>query len=320
MSTNCGRGASSSAQTRTPSSFENADAARGSLEVRGNKYTELTAADLEWGDTYIGFRRPPLPSMGNIRWVHCTGAGVDSWLYPTELPREILLTRTAESFGPMIAEWALARALAFSQELHDLAARQRDHPWAPRDVKMIRGTTAVVVGTGDVGTHTAKLFSALGCRVVGVSRSGARRSLGVRRGSPGQRVGRGRPQADWLILALPHTVETRRLVSRGVLSLCRGAVLINAGRGIVVDEGAIPEALDRGWLRGAALDVFEVEPLPSTSPLWDDPRVMISPHSSGPTTIDGAVSGFLECLADVERGVCRRARSIGSGSTERRVG
>ena len=88
-----------------------------------------------------------------------------------------------------------------------------------------------------------------------------------------------------------------------MLSLCRGAVLINAGRGIVVDEAAIPEALDRGWLRGAALDVFEVEPLPSTSPLWDDPRVMISPHISGPTTIDGAVSGFLECLADVERGV-----------------
>ena len=84
-------------------------AARGLLEVRGNKYAELTAADLDWGDTYIGFRRPPLPSMGNIRWVHCTGAGVDSWLYPTELPREILLTRTAESFGPMIAEWALAR-------------------------------------------------------------------------------------------------------------------------------------------------------------------------------------------------------------------
>ena len=83
MSNVSGRGASSSARTRTPSSRRRSRAARGSLEVRGNKYTELTAADLEWGDTYIGFRRPPLPSMGNIRWVHCTGAGVDSWLYPT---------------------------------------------------------------------------------------------------------------------------------------------------------------------------------------------------------------------------------------------
>src|SRR3954469_1588840 len=74
-------------------------AARPDLEVRGAKYTDLTADDLAWGDTYLGFRRPPLPSMGNIRWVHCTGAGVDSWLMPVELPREILLTRTSESFG-----------------------------------------------------------------------------------------------------------------------------------------------------------------------------------------------------------------------------
>lgn len=277
-------------------------AACGSMEVRGNKYTELTPDDLAWGDTYIGFRRPPLPTMGNIRWVHCTGAGVDSWLYPTELPRDILLTRTAESFGPMIAEWALARALAFSQELQDLAAKQREHLWAPRDVKMIRGTTAVVVGTGDVGTHTAKLFAALGCRVIGVSRSGRADPVVFAEAHPVSALREIAPRADWLILALPHTVETRGLISRDVLSLCRGAVLINAGRGIVVDEAAIPDALDRGWLRGAALDVFEVEPLPSTSPLWDDPRVIISPHSSGPTTIDGAVSGFLECLAEVERG------------------
>ena len=75
-------------------------AARPDLETRGAKYTEISADDLEWGDTYVGFRRPPLPSMGKIRWVHCTGAGVDSWLMPVELPREILLTRTSESFGP----------------------------------------------------------------------------------------------------------------------------------------------------------------------------------------------------------------------------
>src|ERR1043165_3801920 len=98
--------------------------ARPDLAIRGNKYTELTENDLEWADTYVGFRRPPLPSMGNIRWVHCTGAGVDSWLYPAELPREILLTRTSESFGPMIAEWAIARALAFNQRILMLAERQ----------------------------------------------------------------------------------------------------------------------------------------------------------------------------------------------------
>ena len=77
---------------------------------------------------------------------------------------------------------------------------------------------------------------------------------------------------------------------------------MNAGRGAVVDESLIPEALDKGWLRGAALDVFDVEPLPQESPLWDDPRVVISPHISGPTTPVAALDGFIECLVALERG------------------
>src|ERR1051325_2154200 len=117
--------------------------ARPDLAIRGNKYTELTEDDLEWGDTYVGFRRPPLPSMGNIRWVHCTGAGVDSWLYPVELPRDILLTRTSESFGPAIAEWALARALAFTQRLAEFAEAQTRREWGGSDPSLMRGTTAV---------------------------------------------------------------------------------------------------------------------------------------------------------------------------------
>ena len=149
-------------------------AQRSDLEIRGSIYTDVTADDLLWADTYIGFRRPPLPAMGNVTWVHCTGAGVDSWLHPVELPRHILLTRTSESFGTYIAEWALARALAFRQQIIDLAERQRKHEWAPsaRDVGYIRGSRAVVVGTGDVGSKIARLFSALGAQVHGVSRSG----------------------------------------------------------------------------------------------------------------------------------------------------
>lgn len=275
---------------------------RPELEIRGKRFTDVTAGDLEWGEVYVGFKRPPLPTMGNIKWVHCTGAGVDAWLYPVELPRDILLTRTSESFGPMIAEWALARALAFSQQLVDLAQCQRLHRWAPRDLSLLRGTTAVVVGAGDVGTHIGRLFNALGCRVYGVSRSGE--------GDPSVFYATAQVSAlkdvvavaDWLILTLPLTAATDGLINRDVLAACRGAVLINAGRGAVVDEAAIPEALDNGWLDGAALDVFQVEPLPLESPLWTDTRVMISPHISGLTTVEGAAKGFLECLESLERG------------------
>lgn len=277
-------------------------ALRPDLEIRGNVYTAITSDDLEWADTYMGFRRPPLPpTMGSVRWVHCTGAGVDSWLYPNELPRDILLTRTSESFGVYIAEWALSRALAFRQQILDLADCQRRHEWAPRDIGYVRGSRAIVVGTGDVGGHIARLFSALGAECVGVSRSGrgGGEFAATHAVSALQRlVG----NADWLIVALPLTSDSRGLIGRDILSACRGAVLMNAGRGAVIDESLIPEALDRGWISGALLDVFETEPLPKESPLWDDKRVMISPHISGLTTPEGAVDGFIECLEEIEAG------------------
>ena len=277
-------------------------AARSDLEIRGNAYTDVTADDLAWADTYIGFRRPPLPTMGSVKWVHCTGAGVDAWLHPNELPREILLTRTSESFGTYIAEWALARALAWRQGLFELAEHQRRHEWSPRDAGYIRGSGAVIVGTGDVGSHIARLFSAVGAEVRGVSRSGSRDSEAFVSVSSVSKLRELAAAADWLIVTVPLTSETRGLIGREILSACRGAVLMNAGRGAVVDEAVIPEALDNGWLSAAILDVFTVEPLPASSPLWDDHRVIISPHSSGPTTVDGAIEGFLECLEEIERG------------------
>ena len=275
---------------------------RGDLELRGSKYTDVTADDLLWADTYLGFKRPPLPTMGNVRWVHCTGAGVDAWLHPEPLPREILLTRTSEPFGRSIAEWTLARALAFRQQLLALAECQRRHEWAPREVGVLRGSRAVVVGTGDIGSSIARLFTALGAEVHGVSRSGGGDGAVFASLSTVSELPRLVTNADWLIVTVPLTSRTRGLIGREVLSACRGAVLINTGRGEVVDESLLPEALDAGWLAGAALDVFAVEPLPAGSPLWDDARVMISPHMSGLTTVEGAVAGFFECLADIDQG------------------
>jgi len=278
-------------------------ALRPALECRGALHTDVTAADLAWADTYVGFKRPPAAAtMGGVRWVHCTGAGVDSWLSPVALDRDILLTRTPESFGPAIAEWAVARVFAFQQQLADLAAAQHEGRWAPRDIARVAGTHAVAIGTGDVGGAVATSLAALGVTVTGVSRTGrsthpAFRAVHPVRALPGL-VG----DAQWIVLTLPDTPATRGLLSRDIMSRCRGAHLLNAGRGSVVDEGALPEALDRGWLRGVALDVFAVEPLPATSPLWSHPRVMISPHCSGRTTVSGAVDGFLECVALLEQG------------------
>lgn len=278
-------------------------ARRADFEFRGAKHTEVTADDLAWGDTYIGFRRPPgATTMGNVRWVHCTGAGVDSWLSPVELDRAILLTRTPESFGPAIAEWVVARVLAVQQQLRSLADAQHAHRWAPRDIALVTGTRALVVGTGDIGSAVAMKLGSLGVEVTGVSRTGHGDHRVFRAVHPVETLSERVADADWIVLTVPATPGTRGLFSREVMACCRGAVLLSAGRGSVVDEAALLEALDNGCLRGAAFDVFATEPLPATSPLWTHPRMMVSPHCSGRTTVEGAVGGFLECLELLERG------------------
>ena len=279
---------------------------RPELELRGAMAAELTAADMEWAEAYIGFRPPSRAPLGNIRWAHCTGAGVDAWLYPKEISRDILLTRTSESFGPMIAEWVIARMLAFSQELPALAAAQRERRWAPRDIPRLAGSKALIVGLGDIGRSIAHFLQVFDVEVDAVTRTGQTDSPVLRSVQPIDALPRLVGDVRWLIVTLPLTRESHHLIDREVLSRCENAILINTGRGAVIDEAVIPEALSAGWLAGAALDVFETEPLPPASPLWSDPRVMMSPHISGRTTVAGAGDGFLECLAALERGVLPR--------------
>lgn len=280
-------------------------AARPDLDFRAVPQRELTPEDLAWADVYVGFRRPPTESWGRVRWIHSIGAGVDGFVFRRPLPDGILLTRSAEDFGPAIAEWCVARALAENQYLLALAESQRQRRWGlesgVRDPVLLSGQRVLVLGTGMVGRGIARLFRAMGCRVDGLSR----------RGEPVEPFGRCAPAAsfaaevhgaDWLVLAVPLTEETWHFLNRDRLAQCGGTYLMNVGRGAVIDEAALPEALDRGWIRGAALDVFEVEPLPAESPLWSHPRVVISPHNSGPSTVSATGQGFLECLAALERG------------------
>ncbi len=273
------------------------------VEIRHAEPEAITPADLTWADSYIGFRRPvQLKTMGNVQWVHSTGAGVDGWLNGPALEPGLLLTRSPELFGPMIAEWAVARIFAIQLQLVPLLAAQRERRWAHGDIPRVAGTRALLVGTGDIGRSIATALASLGVHVTGVCRSGrsdhpAFQAVHAIEALP-ELVG----AADWIICSLPDTPATRGLMSRALLSRCRGAVLLNAGRGAVVDEPAIPEALDSGWLRAAALDVFAEEPLPPSSPLWQDPRVLISPHVSGLTTVEGAGDGFIECREQLARG------------------
>lgn len=271
------------------------------IEIRTADRNTLTATELAWADAYTGFRPPPDADLDGVAWVHCTGAGVDAFLFRRRFPAGTLLTRTDEPFGAQIGEWAASRVLAVAQGIVPYREDQRARRWAPKEVRTVRGTRALVLGTGEVGRGVAAALIALGCQVHGISRSGAP-CPPFASVLPVDALGDAVVQAQWIVLTLPLTEATWHLVDETILARCRGAVLLNAGRGALVDEAAILPALDAGHLSAAALDVFEVEPLPAGSPLWEDPRVLVSPHVAGLTTVAGAGASFLRVYQDLAAG------------------
>jgi D-2-hydroxyacid dehydrogenase (NADP+) len=276
-------------------------AARPKIEFRVRGPKELSAADIAWAEALIGFRPPQHLEVRGPQWIHGSGAGVDAWLFRREFPAGVLLTRTNQPFGTMIGEYCVARALAERQKMIPLYEQQRSSSWEYQTIPLVRGTRALIVGTGEVGRGIAERFKGLGAEVDGVSLGGKARApfgqVWARRHLHDALEG-----ADWVILAAPLTESSWHMIGAAELALMGGAYLINVGRGALVDEAAIIPALERRQIRGAALDVFEVEPLPATSPLWQHPKVLISPHISGITSVAGATAGFLHALEALERG------------------
>ena len=228
----------------------------------------MTEADVAWAEVFVGFRPPKVGTWRELPWVHCIGAGVDAWAFRTGLSPRTLLTRTSEDFGPQMGEYCLSRALAVTQRLRHLESEQRARSWKPKHPRADPRYSSADRRDRDVGCGDRPGIPGLGSVVDGVSRSGQAREPFAPGVSSIAGFGDAVAGAQWLVLACPLTEETFHLLNRDRLSACGGAYLVNVGRGALVDEEALPEALDQKWLSGAALDVFEREPLPEESPLW----------------------------------------------------
>lgn len=276
-------------------------AARPKIEFRAIAPQDLTPGDIAWAGAMVAFRPPKHLEVRGPTWIHGSGAGVDAWLFRREFPKDVLLTRTNQPFGPMIGEYCMARALAERQRIIPFYEAQRAGSWEMEGVPLVAETRALVVGTGEVGRGIAARFHALGVTVDGVS-SGGSAVHPFARVFARRHLHDALKGADWLILAAPLTEATFHMIGAEEFKAAKGGYLINVGRGALVDEAAIIPALDAGHLRGAALDVFETEPLPTDSPLWKHPKVLVSPHISGLTSVEGATAGFLHALEALERG------------------
>lgn len=230
--------------------------------------------------------RRAVRTNSRLRWVHTTPAGGGSQVRAAQLADDELQRITFTTSGGVhaepLAEFAVFGVLAGTQNLSQLLRDQHAHTWgARRPVPLVANQRVAVVGLGGIGRAVARKLNALGCKVVGVHRRTVE-AEGVASIVPPDRLGDLLPGVDAVVLCLPATDATRRMLSRELLArVKRGITVVNVGRGITVDEQALIEALEDGRVGFAALDVFEREPLPTDSRLWDLPNVVVSPHNAG---------------------------------------
>ncbi len=239
-----------------------------------------------------------LATAPQLRWIHTASAGVDGLLTDDLRQRGITLTNSAGVHAIPIAEWVLHALLMIVKRGRELIAAQAEQRWSDESFDELGGKTLLVYGAGGIGAEIARRAAAFDMQLWGVNRSG--------RAVPHfDRVVRDAewrsllPQADYLVLAAPYTPATHHVIAAETLrQLPAHAWLINVARGGLVDEPDLIEALTAGTLAGAALDTFEQEPLPRTSPLWMFPNVLISPHRSGssPRSNDRVVDCFIANL------------------------
>ena len=275
--------------------------------------TVISARTLEdipdevWAETNILYTWNILPEPGkapNLKWIQFKSAGIDRYVdHPVLKNLEIVATTSSGVITSQIAEYAMMAMLAFGQKLPSLRANQRERKWPERDEKWqtllpveLRYSTVGVLGYGSIGRQVARLLQPFGATVLAVKKDVmhpedfgyAQEGMGDPHGDffqrlyPIEALHSMLGECDFVVAALPLTDDTQHILDAAALqAMKKSAYLINVGRGALINQDALITALEAKQIAGAALDVFEEEPLPEDSPLWEMENVIISPHVSG---------------------------------------
>ena len=271
--------------------------------------TEIPQTNYD-ADIIYGFAPSIVKTSKNLKWLCVPWAGVDSLMVPGYFANEdCLLTNAAGAYGVSIAEHMIAVSLVMMRRLDEFLEETRGGQWLkPRAQRSLKDCRITVLGTGDIGTtfaNRAKAFEP--ASIIGVCRSGKSSAQVYDKVLPVSELDSVLSETDLLAMSLPATPETRGILSRERLALLpEGAYIVNVGRGSAIDEEALADALDSGHLAGAALDVFQTEPLPEGNRLWKTKKLVITPHVAGnmtlPYTKDKNVEMFLEDLKNFTEG------------------
>jgi len=250
-----------------------------------------------------GTSNPPLlsaaiPPAKRARWIHSLWTGVDNVLSPEVLASPLPLTNGRGVFRRPLAEWSIGAMLYFAYRMRRMIRQQQAGVWEAFTTEEIQGKTLGIVGYGGIGSTAAELARPFGVRIVALRR---RPELfeqnGVDQSFAPAEINRLMAASDYVLLAAPLTGETRGMIgAQQIAAMKPTGVLINVGRGAVVDEPALVQALETGKIRGAALDVFAVEPLPAGHPFYRLENVLLSPHTAD--HVQDFIHLAVECFLD----------------------
>jgi phosphoglycerate dehydrogenase-like enzyme len=235
-------------------------------------------------DAFYGRIRPEwLAAAPRLRWIQSPVAGLEHSMFPELVASPVTLTNMRGIYSDHIADHAYALLLALARGLPQFMRRQARHEWSTKEVRVVHlpDATLGIVGLGGIGRELARRAKTSGMTVLAVDARPGERPTEVDELWSTDRLRELLQRADFVAVCAPHTPETERLIDREKLAWMKPtACLINISRGVIVELAALTEALQQGRLAGAALDVFEKEPLPADHPLWDMENVLITPHAA----------------------------------------
>ena len=240
----------------------------------------------------ISLRPEQLAATRKLRWVHAPSAAVHQLLFPELIESDVVVTNSREVHGPVVAEHVMALLFALAKKLPQAVRFQQERVWGQEAIwkdgahpRELAGATVGLIGVGSIGGRVAQMASALGMRVIAVREHVEKgKPDGMDAIFPPSAINEMIRQSDFIILAAPLIAGTQGLINAERLAAMKPeACLINVGRGAQVDEAALVDALRSRRIAGAALDVFEREPLPADSPLWSVENLLITPHTAGLT-------------------------------------
>jgi phosphoglycerate dehydrogenase-like enzyme len=238
------------------------------------------------------------PLASRLRWVQAVNVGINHVLFPALVESDVVLTNARGAADGPIAETAIGFIVSMAKGFRRMFDDQRDHTWGHRDLERLAGRRLLVVGPGPIGRAIARAArDGLGMRAEAVGRSARPGDDVFERIHGVEDLHSALGRADYVVDAMPLTAQTRHVFDAAAFAAMKaGARFVNVGRGATVDEPALIEALHTGEIAGAALDVFEEEPLPPDSPLWDMEQVIVCPHTSG--NVDGWEGDFARVFYD----------------------